>query len=109
MTETKTRPAGLAVLGWKPMRKNTLRGFAVVRLSSGLTIHNVAVHTSSGCSWASLPSKPMLDADGAAKRDKATGRIKYLPILEWPDRATADRFSATVIDAIEAQHPGAIR
>ncbi len=108
MIGTKTCPAGLTLIAWTPRPKNTMRGFAVVRLSSGLTIHDIAIHTGHGRSWVSLPSRPMLGADGAAKRDDA-GKIKYVPILEWPDRATADRFSAAVIDAIEAQHPGAIR
>jgi hypothetical protein len=97
------------MVAWKAVQKNSLRGFADIRLSNGLTIHDISIHTANGRAWASLPSKPMLGADGVAKRDDTTGKVKYVPILEWPDRQTADRFSAAVIDAIEAQHPGAVR
>jgi hypothetical protein len=107
-TITQTRP-GLALVGWKPMARNSLRGFADVKLPNGLTIHDVTVHTVNGKSWASLPSKPILGADGVAKRDDATGKVKYVPVIEWPDRQTSDRFSAAVVDAVEAQHPGAVR
>ena len=108
MTITQPRP-GLLLVDWKPMPRNSLRGFAEVKLPNGLTIHDVTVYTANGKSWASLPSKPIVAADGTVKRDETTGRIKYLPILAWPDRQTADRFSAAVIDAVEAQHPGAVR
>ena len=100
---------GITLVEWKLLARNTLRGFATVTLPSGLTIRDVSVHASNGKHWASLPSKPIIGTDGVAKRDETTGKIRYTPLLEWPDRATADRFSAAVIDAIEAQHPGAVR
>jgi hypothetical protein len=96
--------AGIAVVAWKPLLKNTLRGFATIKLRNGLTIYDVAVHTSHGKAWASLPSKPILGADGQAQRDRESGKVRYVPMLEWPDRATADRFSAAVITAVEAAH-----
>lgn len=100
---------GITLVEWKLLARNTLRGFATVALPSGLTIRDVAVHTSNGKSWASLPSKPILGFDGVAQRDQNTGKIRYTPLLEWPDRATSDRFSTAVIDAVEAKHPGAVR
>ena len=100
---------GITLVDWKLLACNTLRGFATVALPSGLTIRDVAVHTSNGKSWASLPSKPILGSDGVAQRDQNTGKIRYTPLLEWPDRATSDRFSTAVIDAVEAKHPGAVR
>ncbi|WP_052215206.1 hypothetical protein [Belnapia sp. F-4-1] len=107
-TTTQTRP-GLVLISCKLRVQNSLRCFAGVRLPNGLAIHDIAVHTSNGKSWVNLPSKPMVDRDGQVMRDPTTGKPKYTPILEWPDRATADRFSVAVIDAIEAQHPGAVR
>jgi hypothetical protein len=101
--------AALALLSWRPHRQNTLRGFASVRLQNGLAIHDVVVHTSHNRSWASLPSKPMLDKSGAALRDSETGKLRYAPILEWPDRATANRFSDAVVELVEREHPGAVR
>lgn len=95
----------IALLAWKPIKKNTLRGFANVRLGAALSIKDVAVHTKNGKRWASLPSKPMLGADGNAKRSD-DGKVQYVPILEWLDREVADRFSAGVIAAVEREHPG---
>jgi hypothetical protein len=108
VTDTKTRP-GLTVLGWKSKSSGSLRGFADIKLPNGLTVFGVGVFCANGRCWASLPSKPILGAEGVAKRDDATGKIKYVPTLEWPDRQTSDRFSAAVVDAVEAQHPGAVR
>jgi hypothetical protein len=100
--------SGVALIEFKPMHKNSLRGFATVRLRSGLTIHDVTVCASSGKAWASLPSKPMIDRDGQVLRDRETGKVRYAPILEWADRQTADRFSGAVVEAVEARHPGAV-
>lgn len=100
---------GITIVEWKPMARNTLCGFATVRLPNGLTIRDVTVHHANGKAWASLPSKPIVGSDGVAQRDRSTGKIRYSPLLEWPDRPTADRFSAAVIDAVEVQHPGAVK
>jgi hypothetical protein len=98
--------ATLDIVEWKPLVKNSLRGFATVRLRNGLSIKDVTVHSSNGKRWASLPSKPLVDKDGNAQRDRESGKIRYVPILEWPSRDVADRFSEAVISAIEAAHPG---
>lgn len=98
----------IEIVEWKPVSKGSLRGFATVRLRNGLSIADVTVHTSHGKAWASFPSKPMLDRDGVQKKDQTTGKPKWVPILSWPDRDTSDRFSAAVIAALEAAHPGAV-
>lgn len=96
---------GIEIVEWKSMRRNSLLGFATVRLRMGLIIADITIHSSNGKRWASLPSRPMVDRDGNAMRDRATGKIRYSPILNWSDRDTADRFSAAVITALEAAHP----
>ena len=95
----------ISLLGWKSLKKNTLRGFATIRLGAALSIKDVAVHAMNGKRWASLPAKPMISADGTTKKNDA-GKIQYVPILEWLDRDTADRFSNGVIAAVEREHPG---
>jgi hypothetical protein len=98
----------VVLLGWKPLERNSLRGFASIRLGATLKIHDVAVHRhENGRCWAQLPAKPMLQTDGSVKRNP-DGKIQYVPLLEWSDRAASDRFSEAVIAAIEAEHPGAI-
>lgn len=96
----------VSLLEWKKVEKNTLRGFAKVRMGKALIVRDVSVHASHGKRWASLPSKPVLLADGTQKKDANTGKAVYVPILEWADRDTADSFSEGVIQAVEAQHPG---
>jgi hypothetical protein len=96
------------LLDWKPIIRNTLRGFASIRLGASLKIHDIALHRHvNGRCWAQLPSKPMLAQDGSVMRNP-DGKIKYQPMLEWIDRPSSDRFSEAVIEAIEALHPGAV-
>jgi len=96
----------VALLGWKEMKRNSLRGFAKVRVGKALILHDVTVHVANGKRWATPASKPQIGADGVALKDDR-GKIKYAPIMEWGDRETADSFSAGVIAAVEREHPGA--
>lgn len=96
----------IALLAFKALSRNTLKGFATVRLGRSLTIKDVAVHVSHGRRWAALPSKPMVDGQGNAKRDDK-GKIQYTPLLEWADRDAANRFSEAVCGAVEREYPEA--
>lgn len=95
----------VSLLAWKAVQRNTLRGFAKVRLGKSMTIADVALHVANGRRWAQLPSKAMVNS-GELMRDDA-GKIKYVPVIEWLDRESADRFSNGVIEAVEREHPGA--
>ena len=98
---------GVTILDWKPVVRNTLCGFATVRIQRiGLVVADVAVHQKNQSRWASLPSKP-IHRNGAILRDEATGKIRYQPILQWADRKTADRFSIAVVEELLARHPDA--
>ena len=94
----------MKLVEWRPMRKNTLHGFAVVEMPSGLVIRDVSIHQKSGKWWASLPSRPMLDSDGRQVVNHA-GHKQYAAVLGWRDRDLADRFSAAAVDLIRAEHP----
>lgn len=98
----------VTILSWKPLVRNSLRGFASIRLGAALKIHDVAIHVhENGRRWAQLPAKPTIQQDGTAKRD-ANGKIQYVPIMEWIDRAASDKFSESVIAALQADFPEAI-
>lgn len=98
----------MRLLQWKPLVKNSLRGFASVELPSGLRILEIPILISSrGKAWAALPSKLQLERDGQPRRD-ANGKLIYAPVLEWRDRDLADRFSAAVIALVDEKHPDAI-
>lgn len=95
----------VSLLTWKPIARNTLRGFADVRIGKSLIIREVSLHTANGKRWASLPSKPMMKDGRALIDDK--GKVKYSPIMEWADNDARNSFSEGVVEAIEREHPGA--
>ena len=66
----------LECVGWKPLRRNTLAGFAQIRvIDMRITIIDLALHNKGRQRWAALPSKPIIDRDGVAKRDPSSGKI----------------------------------
>lgn len=99
-------PMPVTLLEWKPVARNSLVGFATIRLGAALRIADIAIHSSRGKRWAQLPSKPVIGSDGNIKRDEA-GKIQYVPILKWIDRQSADRFSESVIAAVDREYPNA--
>jgi hypothetical protein len=54
----------LKLLEWHPVRRNTLHGFAIVELPSGIVIRELSVHEKAGKRWVSMPAKPVLGQDG---------------------------------------------
>jgi hypothetical protein len=96
----------MRLVSWKPLRKNSLLGFACIELPVGLIIADVPVLVSGGKAWAALPSKPMVDGDGHHKRD-VNGKPAYVAIRSWRDRELANRFSDRVI-SLRAEYPDAI-
>ena len=96
----------VVLLAWKPLVRNSLRGFAKVRIGRALVLHDVTLHVQDGKRWASVPSKPQIDASGTALRDDR-GKIKYAPVVEWLDRDARDAFSEGIIAAVERDYPGA--
>jgi hypothetical protein len=49
----------------------------------------------------------MIDPAASVLRDQQAGKIRYQALLQWADRKIADRFSAAVVEALLARHPGA--
>lgn len=48
-------------VAWRPLCKNTLRGFATIKIEEvRLAFHEVAVHEKNGKAWARLPSRPWI-------------------------------------------------
>ncbi len=97
----------ITMLDWKPFQRNSLRGFASIRIGAWLIVRDVAVHVTNGRPGAALAAKPILGADGTAQRDDAR-KIKYVQLMEWTDKAPRDRFSLSVIEAVEREHPEAL-
>jgi hypothetical protein len=95
--------------GFRPLCRNTLRGFAEIRIDElRLTIRDVAVHAKGSARWVQLPAKPMIDRDGNVLRDRESGKITYATILDFDSRAVREAFSHAVIDAVLRTVPGAL-
>jgi hypothetical protein len=87
-----------------PVIKNTLRGFARVRMPSGVVFHDVAIHRKGDSSWASPASKPMIGRDGQQIKDQA-GKPLWCPVVSFASKELRERFSGAVLDALRAAHP----
>ena len=93
---------------FRPYRRNTLRGFATIRIAElKLTVHDVAIHQKAASRWAQPPAKPQIGKDGTAVKDH-TGKIQYVTILELDDRETRDAFSHECIGAVLTVAPHAL-
>jgi hypothetical protein len=94
-------------LEFRPMVKNTLRGFASVKIPSiGLIIKDITVHEKNGKRWAGLPARPMISKDGRAMIGD-DGKVQYQQLLNFTSRHTADAFSQAVINVVEQYEPDA--
>jgi hypothetical protein len=90
----------LRVLDVKRIRKNSLRGFASVKLPNGLVINDVVLGEANGRRWALLPSKPMIGSDGELLRD-ASGKARYTAIVEWASKELQQEFSRRIVAIVE--------
>jgi hypothetical protein len=93
------------VQSFTSIRRNSLRGFATVRLPSGMVLSDVGIHYDSGKYWAAVPSKAMISRDGTLIKD-VNGKIRYAPIISFASKELRDKFSQAVIAAVESSHPG---
>jgi hypothetical protein len=94
------------ILDWRPLRRNSLLGFARVQLPSGLVINDCIILTGERGPWATPPSKPQISRDGNVIKDQ-NGKIRYTPVFEFTSREIRDRWSGAVIEALRTSHPEA--
>jgi hypothetical protein len=101
-----TAPMPITLLNWRPLAKGALRGFATVQLDRSLKITDISVLSSNGKLWTSFPGRPLVSEGRALVDDR--GKQRFSTIIEWTDKAAADRFSAAIIAAIRAEYPEAL-
>ncbi len=90
---------------FRPLIKNTLRGFADVVLPlTRLCIRDVAIHQIGDRCWINLPSRPMRNKDGSPMRNDR-GKPLYFSFLRFTDEAAHLQFERAVIAALRAKHP----
>jgi hypothetical protein len=82
----------VTVESFKPFRKNTLQGFATIRMTSiGMEIRDVCLHQKDGKKWIQLPSKPY----------EKDGKTLWSYILDFYDKARAEQFQKAALDALD--------
>jgi hypothetical protein len=95
---------GPVVEEFRPVLKNSLRGFARVRFASGLVVHEVTLHVSEGRAWASPPARQMTARDGTLLVDDA-GKVRWQPLVSFASKAVRDRWSQQVVEAVRETCP----
>jgi hypothetical protein len=85
------------ILDFAAREKNTLRGFLDIEVTDGMLIRGISLHARNGARWLGMPSRQF-------EKDGTTG---YAPVIEFTDRAAADRFRDAVLAALDRyQHGG---
>jgi hypothetical protein len=93
--------AMITATDWRPMVKNTLRGFLPLKLQpSGIVLRECGLHVEGDKRWIGLPSKPQIASDGRHKFDAATGKRLYVHIVEVAGREERQRFQAAAVDKL---------
>jgi len=100
--------SGFRIIDWRPLTKNSLRGFAKIEMPSGMLIAEIAILTGDRGPWASPPSKPMIGRDGAPMLD-SKGKPRYSQFIEFASKELRDKWSAAVIEALTEVNPEALK
>jgi hypothetical protein len=91
----------IQAIGFRPLERNTLRGFASLALgSSGLLIHECPVHCTNGRWWVGFPARSYGGADGAQH---------WKPLIEFGNADSRDRFREQAIAALREKYPEIFR
>jgi len=93
----------IAASNWRPRESNTLQGFCTLTLKpSGIVINECSLHKKNGQRWIGLPGKPQLDSEGRVRKEGATGKVLYVPIVEIAGKAERERFQEAALAAVDA-------
>jgi hypothetical protein len=94
-------------LDFKPLCRNTLRGFAVVKVEQmRLVMREVAIHSKGDKAWAQLPSRPWIKNGQVVTNDE--GKVQYSPLFEFDCGEVRTAFSNAVIAALLEFDPSAL-
>lgn len=98
---TVSAPMPVRLVETKLIQRGAL--VAVVGVQIGkLVLHDVQIFASNGRVWINSPSRPQIRDGQVVKGD--TGKVLYVPVVEWTDRESRERFQHSVIAAFEVQH-----
>jgi hypothetical protein len=86
---------------FQPVRRNSLYGFATIRVAEMMmSFRDVAIHQHGDSRWAQLPAKPQMDKAGNPIRDRSTGKVAWSTIVDFDNKPVRDAFSRAVIAAV---------
>jgi hypothetical protein len=98
MTATLTK--AFTISDWRPFVKNTLVAFFTITTPAGMVIHGCTLHRKDSARWVGMPAQKFAKEDGSTS---------FTPVIEFANRATADRFRDSVLLAIDAAGLGGER
>jgi len=82
----------IEITSFKPYVKNTLQGFATIRLTNiGLEIRDCALHEKNGSRWFQLPSKQIVKPD----------KSQWVYILDFYDKPRGEQFQKAALAALD--------
>ncbi|MHC4474095.1 MAG: hypothetical protein ACYTEL_00520 [Planctomycetota bacterium] len=77
---------------FREYKKNTLQGFATVRLTGvGLEIRDITVHSKNSSGWLGLPAKPF----------EKDGKTQWMPLVKFYEKARWDEFQEETLKALD--------
>jgi hypothetical protein len=86
---------------WRPVERNTLRGFVTLVLPNSMGVRECSYHVQGDRRWIGLPGRPQLDPDGRHRVDPNTGKKAYVPVVEIYEKAARERFQRAALAAID--------
>lgn len=97
----------LTCTDFRPLRRNTLRGFATIQIAHlRTTMREVAIHDRDGKTWAQPPSRPWTKNGQLFIGND--GKTRYSPLFEFDSPAVRGAFSDAVIRAIRQFAPSTL-
>jgi hypothetical protein len=99
--------SGVVIEEFRPVLKNSLRGFCRVRLPSGLVVREVGLHALAGRAWASPPARPMTTKTGTILLDDH-GKTRWQPLVGFVSKTIRDKWSEQVVGAVREAFPDAL-
>jgi hypothetical protein len=99
--------AGIVCEDFKPVLRNSLRGFAKAQFRSGLVISEITIHVTNGRAWAAPPARQMLNQNGTPLRDE-NGKTRWQPLITFATKAHRDDWSDQVVAAVLEAYPNAL-
>lgn len=87
-----------------PHRLKAMLTFLSAELASGMIVNGLRLMTGKNGPWVAMPLQKQLDRDGRPRLD-ADGKPIFNQIVEFRDRAMADRFNAMVLELVRRERP----